>query len=325
LLQQIFLLRLLRLARLARMVRLMQQFKVLWLLVCGLMHSLQTLFWTFVIVGIQLYMFAIAGVEFIQEDPDASDDYNAAVRETFGTLSLSYLTLLDGLTLDNLGDVYRPLVLEKPWIMIYFIAYILIVCIAMMNLITAIMVQSSIGQAAEEREVQHAWEVQNKKRILEELSVLFVQLDKDGSGLVDLDELRDAPPEVKARLSQILLSDDPAEIARVFHTLDYDNSGTVSVEEFCDGLSRILSGTPMELVSVMKQCKDIMATSQRQAEDLDELVTHDRALERSQTRFTPADGASQVFVDAGNRGIFRPSGEQKQVDEMELSGDTCKI
>ncbi|CAE8720877.1 unnamed protein product, partial [Polarella glacialis] len=61
-LAQLMLVRMLRLARLARAIRLMVQFRVLWQLVQGLMHSMGTLIWTFLLLMIMMYVFAIVGM-----------------------------------------------------------------------------------------------------------------------------------------------------------------------------------------------------------------------------------------------------------------------
>merc|ERR1711937_277040 len=55
----------LRLFRLARTVRLLVQFKVLWMLVRGLLGSMKTIFFVFIIVSLIIYLFAVLGIELI--------------------------------------------------------------------------------------------------------------------------------------------------------------------------------------------------------------------------------------------------------------------
>jgi len=257
-LNKIMLVRLLRLLRLAKLVRLMVQFKVLWMLVIGLVHSLHTLFWTFVILVSLIYVFAIMGMEMIYQDPTRSDAFNDAVFQHFGSLYSSCLTLVAGLTIDSLSDVYRPLIYEKPWLMSYFVLYVLIVCIALMNLVTALMVESSMAQAADDREVQHAWELAQKRRVLVELGDLFRQLDEDGSDMVEMTELRAAPKPLKDRLLQLMSTEDFGEVETLFSALDSDASGALTVDEFCQGLSKVLNGTPIELIRIMKQNEELL-------------------------------------------------------------------
>ncbi|CAE7374188.1 Cacna1i [Symbiodinium sp. CCMP2456] len=115
LLNQVMLVRILRLLRLARAVRLIVLFQTLWQLVQGLLHSVTTLFWTFLLVMILIYIFAIIGMEFISEDPalDANHEYNVAARENFSNFGDAIMTLLQMFSMDSIGAVYRPLVKHR--------------------------------------------------------------------------------------------------------------------------------------------------------------------------------------------------------------------
>ena len=75
----------LRLFRLARTVRLLAQFKVLWMLVRGLMCSLNTIFFTFVIMFLIIYVYACIAIEFITKS-DLREEYTE-----FNHLVESYL------------------------------------------------------------------------------------------------------------------------------------------------------------------------------------------------------------------------------------------
>jgi len=65
------------------------------------------------------------------------------------------------------------------------------------------------------------------------LRAMFHEMDRDGSGELDFEELRSAPEEIKEQLQRICNMDDTEEI---FRSLDYDESGFVDIEEFCQGL-----------------------------------------------------------------------------------------
>ncbi|CAK0806788.1 unnamed protein product [Prorocentrum cordatum] len=92
-LANIMLVRLLRFARLARAARLLVQFRVLWLLVQGLMNSFMTIMWTIVIMVVLIYIFAILGLELLRPDEGAGEDYRDAIQN-FDSLGRSMLVLI---------------------------------------------------------------------------------------------------------------------------------------------------------------------------------------------------------------------------------------
>eukprot|EP00931_Biecheleriopsis_adriatica_P007427 TRINITY_DN10870_c1_g1_i3.p1 TRINITY_DN10870_c1_g1~~TRINITY_DN10870_c1_g1_i3.p1 ORF type:complete len:650 (+),score=108.41 TRINITY_DN10870_c1_g1_i3:128-2077(+) len=260
-LKKVMLVRMMRLARLARAVRLMVQFRVLWQLVQGLLHSVGTLLWTFLLVMILIYAFAIIGVETIRVDENLPMDhpYNAAASEYFADLVIAGLTLLQCFTLDSIGGVYRPLIMQSPFLLVYFMTVLLIMSIALMNLVTAVMVNSALDQASEDKDVKKAYEEVIKRKQTEQLKAMFLELDADGSGELTVDELHEAPEEVMESLKGIAGTDD---IDGLFDMLDYDGGGSLSTDEFCEGVMRAsTSDKPMELIRVMKQCGDILQNS----------------------------------------------------------------
>jgi len=145
-LEKLMLVRMLRLARLARAARLMVQFKVLWQLVHGLMSSLLTVLWTFTLIVALVYIFAIMGMEFIRPDEEAGEEYQAAAIY-FEDLGGTMLTLIQFVTMDSIGAIYRPLTIAKPSLIIYFSLFLLLVSVALMNLVTAIIVDHAVQQS----------------------------------------------------------------------------------------------------------------------------------------------------------------------------------
>lgn len=261
-LNQVMLVRLLRLARLARALRLMVQFQTLWQLVQGLFHSIGTLFWTFLLVMLLMYIAAVTGMELIKIDQELPVDhpYNAAASLCFRDTMDAILTLLQVFSFDSIGGIYRPLVKQNVFCFVYFVLAMLILSIALMNLVTAVMVNSSLDQASQDKEAKKAWEAARKAKQMESLKNMFLELDEDGSGELSLEELLDAPESATDQLKEIAGSSDLEEL---FGLLDYDGGGTVGVEEFCEGVLKASSAPPgaMELSSLVKQCAEILKNS----------------------------------------------------------------
>lgn len=255
----LMLVRMLRLARLARAVRLMVQFKTLWQLVQGLFHSLGTLLWTFLLIFILMYVGAIVGMELIQPDETLQLDhpYNKAASDNFSDFIDASLTLLQIFSLDSIGAIYKPIIKHKFFMLVYFMSVLLLLSIALMNLVTAVMVNSSLDQATQDKEALKAWESARRAKQIDQLKDMFLTLDEDGSGELTLEEINNAPEETQNQLKEIVATDDLREL---FDILDYDGGGTIGVEEFCDGILKATTRSTgiLELGRLVKQCSDTL-------------------------------------------------------------------
>jgi voltage-gated sodium channel len=249
LLTKFMVLRLLRLLKLARMLRLMTQFKTLWLLVNGLINSFLTIIWTLVLLGILVYIFSILALEVIEPDHTKSSVYNQVVEDSFGSFLKTVLTLFQFVTLDSLGAIYRPMVLEEPLLGFYFLAFVVLVPIVLINLVTAMMVECALDQAHQDKEVRISWEAAERKRKLSELRDLFRDLDYDSSGQITLEELERADDGVLLRLQEISKTED---FTALFKCIDNNRSGALDIDEFCDGVD-MLCGGKLELHLIMRQ------------------------------------------------------------------------
>ena len=262
-LKQIMLVRLLRLARLARLVRLIVQFQTLWKLVNGLMSCANTLFWTFLLMSILSYIGALFGMDLCDYDLSLPPDhpYNLAASEYFRGLDNSVFTLVQLFTFDSIAAIYRPLVQHRPWLFFYFMAVLLVLSIALMNLVTAIMVEGALAIAEQDKSLRKTHEQAKKKRQMAQLKLMFDELDEDGSGELTLDEINAAPPDVMQSLFEIAGTED---IPTLFEMLDYDGGGTLETDEFCEGIFKAsTSAKPLELDRLMKQCRDILGNSRK--------------------------------------------------------------
>lgn len=60
--------------------------------------------------------------------------------------------------LDSIGAIYKPIIRRRFALLLYFISVLLLLSIALMNLVTAVMVNSSLDQATQDKEALKAWE-----------------------------------------------------------------------------------------------------------------------------------------------------------------------
>jgi hypothetical protein len=213
------------------------------------------MFWVFLIMIALIYVFAVLGMELIRVVPDFGYAYEDIANARFGSLGTAMMTLTQFMFLDNMVNVYFPLMLARPELGLYFFTFILLGSVSLMNLVTAIMVESSLRQAKDDQEAQKAWENLKRKEMEPLLMEIFYTLDVDNSKELEIEEILQAPMAIQEQLLRICNMDDLRE---VFEMLDYDDSGSVDIQEFCDGVMRVQADKPAELVRVVKQCGDIL-------------------------------------------------------------------
>mmetsp|Transcript_52655 Transcript_52655/g.94511 ORF Transcript_52655/g.94511 Transcript_52655/m.94511 type:complete len:525 (+) Transcript_52655:60-1634(+) len=252
---QIVVIRTMRILRFVRALRVIKQFKMIWRLVRGLLHSMDVMASTTFLVALMLYIFACLGLEVIGGDEVLLDDEETKpVAQAFATVSMSMMTLIQFVTLDSVAGIYVPLVSKKPELMLYFLPIMLIVSIALMNLVTASIVDASLAYSQQERveERNHV-----KQEILNSLPVLvkiFHDLDADKSGNVTLEEVEHLSMEV---LPAVVRNNVPVDsLAELFEMIDVDGGGELTLEEFLDGLLELwLMDMPISTIQLIKMSR----------------------------------------------------------------------
>mmetsp|Transcript_106505 Transcript_106505/g.306172 ORF Transcript_106505/g.306172 Transcript_106505/m.306172 type:complete len:730 (+) Transcript_106505:61-2250(+) len=245
--------RMMRLGRLARAVRLLVKFKVLWMLVRGLLSSAGTMFYTFVLLTVILYVFAAMGVELITNNVlmQTDEEFRAIAETNFASLPETMLTLVQFVCMDSIAAIYRPLIKKDLLLLCYFTCVILVVPIVLMNLVTAIIVNGAMEQANADKDVQRIYEEQRKARLVRKLKDIFVRLDEDNSGQVSRDEIMNIEAADVQVLQDATSIGDPLE---VFNALNVDESDSLSIHDFCDGIWKLAtSKASIEVQRMEKQ------------------------------------------------------------------------
>eukprot|EP00929_Paragymnodinium_shiwhaense_P077264 TRINITY_DN3978_c2_g1_i1.p1 TRINITY_DN3978_c2_g1~~TRINITY_DN3978_c2_g1_i1.p1 ORF type:complete len:784 (-),score=150.82 TRINITY_DN3978_c2_g1_i1:81-2432(-) len=282
------LLRTARMARLARSLRLFSKFPGLWMLVQGIMTSASTIFYTIMLLTITLYVFASLGLEVItlefqgREEGEVPDIVQAVVDEYFPSLPRTMLSLVQFVTMDSLGVIYRPLAAYNAWLALYFLAVILTVSILIMNIITASIVNGAIEQANQDKEARRILMDKVKNKMMKQLREMFIRLDADSSGEIDREEIKNATGEDAALLNDFMSISSPLE---VFDALDVDGSGCLDIDEFCEGLYHAsVSKAPIEikrmerkLDSVHRKLYNVQAKSDQERSTSKDTNAHNRA------------------------------------------------
>eukprot|EP00930_Biecheleria_cincta_P020981 TRINITY_DN15640_c0_g1_i1.p1 TRINITY_DN15640_c0_g1~~TRINITY_DN15640_c0_g1_i1.p1 ORF type:complete len:536 (-),score=113.70 TRINITY_DN15640_c0_g1_i1:61-1668(-) len=292
-------LRVLRILKLARALRLLVQFKTLWMLVKGLLTSYRAITFTFLLMFLILYVFACMAVEIITKDSRMKDDAETAkiVDDYFSSITVIMLTLVQFVTMDSIAAIYTPLVHKNPYVLTpYFVIFLLVVSVALMNLVTAVIVEGSIQQGKEDKEVILAAEAKRIKTLIPVLKELFAELDADGGGTLSLDEVINAPEQVKTELAKIAKADD---LPVVFELLDTDGGGELDVDEFCEGLLKMVSSEePLEFIRMRKQLASAKVALGSLHERMEVLRDKVEGIEKSSDDFMEATMKQLMRIEA---------------------------
>jgi len=295
LLSNILILRVLRLVRLVRAVRLFRFFRTLWLMIRGLVSSANAMIYTLLIIAMMIYLWSCASIELITKSarahpssPSYDEDWAKTVQTYYSGICSTMLTLIQFVILDSVRDAYLPLVTQEPLLMIFFISFMLVVSVSLMNLVTAVIVEASFQQAREDNEERdHARKMQIRKT-MPIVRNLFHELDVDGSNAITMSEVTEATEELREKLMSVTRLET---IEELFEILDADGSGEINIDEFCEGAMRFaMSDQPAEFIQMLKQMQimraDVQSVKFGQAKILELLSAKFTHIEECLTRPT---------------------------------------
>jgi voltage-gated sodium channel len=255
-LSQVLTLRVLRLMRLVRALRLMEAFQELWRLCVGLSKSLRTMLSVCLLVVVVVFVFACMGVETITTSEILAQNEETAeiIRTYFSSLPMAIITLMQFANADSVAAIYLPICREDPTFVIYFLVLWLVVTVALMNLVTAIIVENALSNGREEGEEKQRYLRKVVKRIIPEIEEVFNKLDSDGSQALTIEEIEAAAFKGKLTLpNDIKEFVEPTKLLEMFEFLDNDQSGEITKDEFVDGVcSLVVSAVPIETTQILQ-------------------------------------------------------------------------
>lgn len=281
---QLLTLRALRLVRLVKALKTVDQLQGLWKLCCGMSKSLETMVSVCLMLLVVIFVFACLGVESLHNSELLlqGEDTADIVSTNFYSLPMAMLTLIQFANSDSLASIYLPICQQEPWFVIFFFLLWLVVTVGLMNMVTAVIVETAMSNAAEEEDQKLHARRAHVKKLLPEIQAVFDRLDVDGSMALSLEELEEA-----AQSGELELPDgikdlvDPNRVLDVFDFLDTDQSGEINRVEFVEGICSIaLSAVPIETTQILQLLR---STSQGVAH-IDHAMRHIDAVIRETIR-----------------------------------------
>mmetsp|Transcript_152366 Transcript_152366/g.486839 ORF Transcript_152366/g.486839 Transcript_152366/m.486839 type:complete len:610 (-) Transcript_152366:90-1919(-) len=245
-----------RLIRLLRMARIVHFIKDLGVLVASIMLTLKALVWAMILLGMNIYLFAILFTQIATPEllglpspcSEVCEAHQAALMKYWGSLPLSMLTLFASVTggLDW-WLVSEPLMRISLVYMLMFLLYISVTVFAMLNVITGFFCQSAIEGTQQDRDFRIRQIFDNKQmhisHIKEQFQAMFEHLDSDGSGAITAEGFKEHIDNKEGQGFFALLDIAPSDAFMLFTLLDADDSNMIDAEEFVDGCLRLKGPT----------------------------------------------------------------------------------
>merc|ERR1719215_2389416 len=91
----------------------------------------------------------------------------------------------------NWAFIIEPLFAVDRWLVGLFIGYIATMLLGVMNIVTSVFVESAMRSTQHYRDLLMQEKARTKEVLAKHLRDIFKQMDKDASGMINMDEMKD--------------------------------------------------------------------------------------------------------------------------------------
>lgn len=190
----------------------------------------------------------------------------------YGTFSKTMMTMFQ-ILFSNWIPCARILIDNvSEWYAAVFVIYRCFIGFAVMSVVRAVFVQSTLKVAQQDEELLIAQKRKQNEVNKKNLVKLFKEIDTSGDGELSFDELEAVLDNPKMKLWMNALEIDTNDLTRLFHLLD-DGDGNISIDEFIGGIGRLkgpakaidLAGLIVATTKIEGQIAELMRESQTNA------------------------------------------------------------
>jgi len=253
--------RLMKVLRLLRLVRSIQGFDSLYIMTSALTGSVTVLAWSAAMMCLVQMMLALLYNQVLVETYLTKDSNpiheKVEVYEYFGTFSRALLSLFE-MTLANWPPVCRVLVENvSEAYLIPALIHKLTIGFAVVGVINGVFMQETFKVAATDDRIMVRQKQMAMTTHVRKMRALFERADDSGDGLLDIDEFRGvvSDPGIKTWLASMDL--DASDADTLFHIIDDDMNGHLTVDELIRGVSRLKG--PARSIDMAMQMRDHQA------------------------------------------------------------------
>eukprot|EP00929_Paragymnodinium_shiwhaense_P090738 TRINITY_DN50878_c0_g1_i1.p1 TRINITY_DN50878_c0_g1~~TRINITY_DN50878_c0_g1_i1.p1 ORF type:complete len:680 (+),score=102.05 TRINITY_DN50878_c0_g1_i1:73-2040(+) len=235
----------LRFLRLWKIFRKLSEFRELYLILMGILHSVRALLFGSGLIFLMLALYGILAVNFIRPihlqliSEGIYGECNLfACQAAFDTVMQSALTFMQTIIAgDSWGRLAVPLISHSPLAgVVLFIAF-LTINLGLLNTIAAVIVDRQAQARQADTEYMYILKSEEMTKSLHQLKALYRQLDTHATGKATLDDILmgfDRNSTFQTLLQQMDVSRE--DLPPIFEILDQDKSGTLEADEFVKGL-----------------------------------------------------------------------------------------
>mmetsp|Transcript_66452 Transcript_66452/g.149994 ORF Transcript_66452/g.149994 Transcript_66452/m.149994 type:complete len:673 (+) Transcript_66452:72-2090(+) len=266
--------RIMTLTRLLRVVRYFGIFRELRLIVYGLFKSAQSLAWSMVFLCLVIYFFSVCFQLLVNgqleeymaaERREGSlaaemEEHRGKLHARYGSFAKTMMSLFMAISggLDWL-DCMAPLADISKLYAIVFIGYIMLTMYGVLNVMTAIFVESAMVTSKMDRDIVIMEELAKRDSYMSRMRDVFEETDSDGSGTICWDEFSKHLNDERVIAYFHSLELDISEAKSLFRLLDQDESDEVNIEEFISGCFRLKGNAKgVDLQALMYENKRMM-------------------------------------------------------------------
>jgi len=207
----------------------------MWKLVTDFVSSFSAMFSTVSLIIITLYMSACFAVEMISKDtllrsvPETRD----IIDKYFCSVDVVMLSFMQFVTMDSIAGIYFPLIRRRGYLVFFFIFLIVVVSVTLMNLVTAHLVEAAIANTMKDTEMEEEF----IRRLRPAINRAFEMMDENNDQTLTRPEVATCT----CMLPPVILKAVPDNrLLELFDILDLDDSGTVSQDEFVEGIEQLV-------------------------------------------------------------------------------------
>jgi hypothetical protein len=162
--------------------------------------------------------------------------------KSFSSVPQSMFILFQLVTLEGWPGIYEEASEGHPAMWVFFILFIFVANMVMLNMMTGVIVENVLTIARDEEKDRDRIEQQKRSAAMTKLKRVFELLDQDESGMLCREELEFLNEDQDAQDQLKGLNIPTAQIMKLFDQMDFGGSGEISLEEFIDCCLRYSQG-----------------------------------------------------------------------------------